>query len=255
MLSDNGNGVPRDIVDLFTEHFDGRVTISGIHTGILTLEVPVTHWSEVCRILRDQKVFAYEQLTDLCGVDHLGYGQDEWETHDATTGGFSRGVDALGPGRFSWANRPESERIEQRFAVTVHLLSLRHNKRLRLRTFASDEGMPVVPSLCDVWAAADWYEREAFDLFGIVFEGHPDLRRILTDYGFTGHPFRKDFPLIGNVTVRYDSDKKRVIYEPVEIEPRVLVPRTIREDSRYKADEIDLEAEARAEDQAGEASS
>ncbi len=113
--------------------------------------------------------------------------------------------------------------------------------------------MPVVPSLVDIWPAADWYEREAFDLFGIVFEGHPDLRRILTDYGFTGHPFRKDFPLIGNVTVRYDSEKKRVVYEPVEIEPRVLVPRVLRKDSRYNTDDIDLEADQRAEDEASEA--
>jgi NADH-quinone oxidoreductase subunit C len=129
----------------------------------------------------------------------------------------------------------------------AHLLSYRHNRRLRLRCFAPDEGMPIVPSLVDVWSSANWYEREAFDLFGIVFEGHPDLRRILTDYGFTGHPFRKDFPLIGNVAVRYDAQKKRVVYEPVEIEPRVLVPRVIRADSRYKSDAIDRAADARAE--------
>jgi NADH-quinone oxidoreductase subunit C len=193
---------------------------------------------------------AFEQLTDLCGVDYLGFGGDEWETADATRAGFSRGVEGLGPGRFDWASRPESEMVEQRFAVVVHLLSIRHNRRVRLRTFARDEGMPVLQSLVEVWSSSDWYEREAFDLFGIVFEGHPDLRRILTDYGFTGHPFRKDFPLIGNVAVRYDAEKKRVIYEPVEIEPRVLVPRVLRSDSRYKTDEIDLEADARAEDEA-----
>jgi NADH-quinone oxidoreductase subunit C len=111
--------------------------------------------------------------------------------------------------------------------------------------------MPIVPSLVDIWSSADWYEREAFDLFGIVFEGHPDLRRILTDYGFIGHPFRKDFPLIGNVAVRYDTDKKRVVYEPVDIEPRVLVPRVLRDDTRYKTDEIDLDAESQTEDRAG----
>ena len=121
-------------------------------------------------------------------------------------------------------------------------LSIRDNRRLRLRTFATDEDMPIVPSLVEIWNSANWYEREAFDLYGIIFEGHPDLRRILTDYGFTGHPFRKDFPLIGNVTVRYDEDKQRVVYEPVEIEPRVLVPRVIREDSRYQVDDIDLAA-------------
>jgi len=158
-----------------------------------------------------------------------------------------RGVEGEGPGRFAWANRPEGKDVPQRFGVVAHLLSYRHNRRLRLRCFAPAEGMPIVPSLVDVWSSANWYEREAFDLFGIVFEGHPDLRRILTDYGFTGHPFRKDFPLIGNVAVRYDAQKKRVVYEPVEIEPRVLVPRVIRADSRYKSDAIDRAADARAE--------
>ncbi len=243
------------MAEQFELHFGERVRVSGYEYGIPTLEIAANHWLEVCRALRDEAAFAYEQLTDLCGVDHLGFGKDEWETEEATTTGFSRGVEGLGPGRFDWASRSESDRIEQRFAAVVHLLSFKHNKRLRLRTYAQDEGMPVLPSLVDVWSAADWYEREAFDLFGIVFEGHPDLRRILTDYGFTGHPFRKDFPLIGNVTVRYDAAKRRVIYEPVEIEPRVLVPRVLREDSRYKTDEIDLEADARAEDEASETES
>ena len=186
------------------------------------------------------------QLTDLCGVDHLGYGQVEWETTDATHEGFSRGVEGLGPGRFDWQSRPESGDAEQRFSVVVHLMSITHNMRLRMKTFASDEGLPVVPSLIDTWNSVDWYERETFDMFGIIFEGHPDLRRILTDYGFTGHPFRKDFPLIGNVTVRYDEEKGRVVYEPVEIEPRVLVPRVIRDDSRYEADDIDKAADEAA---------
>ncbi|HET6564099.1 MAG TPA: NADH-quinone oxidoreductase subunit C, partial [Xanthomonadales bacterium] len=176
-------------------------------------------------------------------------GQTEWETTEATAEGFSRGVEGLGPGRFKWSERPEASQLTQRFAAVVHLLSFQHNKRLRLRCFAPDEGMPIIPSLTDIWNSADWYEREAFDLFGIVFEGHPDLRRILTDYGFTGHPFRKDFPLIGNVSVRYDADKKRVVYEPVEIEPRVLVPRVVRNDTRYWTDDIDLAAESGAEAQ------
>lgn len=252
-MSQSPQGVPRDVVELYDRFFGERVRIKGTTAGILGLEVAAEHWLEVCRKLRDEEVFAYEQLTDLCGVDHLGYGQDEWETENATRAGFSRGVEGLGPGRFGWSERPESANVPQRFAVVVHLLSIRHNKRLRLRSYATDEGMPMVPSLVDVWSSADWYEREAFDLFGIVFEGHPDLRRILTDYGFTGHPFRKDFPLIGNVTVRYDAEKKRVVYEPVEIEPRVLVPRVIRDDSRYNTDDIDLEADARADDEAGEA--
>ncbi|MEN1729239.1 MAG: NADH-quinone oxidoreductase subunit C, partial [Pseudomonadota bacterium] len=183
--------------------------------------------------LRDEDTLAFEQLTDLCGVDYLGFGDDEWETAEATGSGFSRGVDALGPGRFSWEERPEAEEFENRFAVVAHLLSMQHNLRLRLRCFAPDDELPVVSSLIEVWSAVDWYEREAFDLYGIVFEGHPDLRRILTDYGFVGHPFRKDFPLVGNVTVRYDEEKGRVVYEPVEIEPRVLVPRVVRRDSRY----------------------
>lgn len=223
--------------------FGDLLTISGSASKVLTAEVAEDHWLEVCRALRDEPVFAFEQLTDLCGVDYLGYGQSEWETTDATFDGFSRGVEGLGPGRFKWRDLPEAEDIEQRFAVVIHLISIQHNRRLRLRTFASDEGFPLVPSLVEIWNSANWYERETFDLLGIVFEGHPDLRRILTDYGFTGHPFRKDFPLIGNVTVRYDEEKGRVVYEPVEIEPRVLVPRVIREDSRYKSDEIDKAAE------------
>lgn len=209
-------------------------------TDQLTLELPVGSWLEAARVLRDD--FGFSQLMDLCGVDYLSYGQDEWETRDVTAEGFSRGVEGLGPGRFRWRELPEAQAVENRFAVVVHLLSIRDNRRLRLRTFAADEDMPIVPSLVEIWNSANWYEREAFDLFGIIFEGHPDLRRILTDYGFTGHPFRKDFPLIGNVTVRYDEDKQRVVYEPVEIEPRVLVPRVIREDSRYQADDIDLAA-------------
>jgi NADH-quinone oxidoreductase subunit C len=204
--------------------------------AMLNVEVPVSAWLETARILRDHDDCRFAQLTDLCGVDYLGFGQDEWETEDATSEGFSRAVEGLGPGRFRWQELPESAHAERRFAVVVHLLSLAHNRRLRLRTFAPDEGFPVVPSLIEVWNGVNWFEREAFDLFGIVFEGHPDLRRILTDYGFNGHPFRKDFPLIGNVTVRYDEERGRVVYEPVEIEPRVLVPRVIRDDSRYQVD-------------------
>ena len=232
------------------KRFGKLLTISGSATRVLTAELPVEHWLEVTRSLRDEEMFSFEQLTDLCGVDYLGFGQSEWETTGATFEGYSRGVEGLGPGRFRWRELPESEEIEQRFAVVVHLLSIRHNRRLRLRCFAADEGFPIIPSLVDIWNSANWYEREAFDLLGIVFEGHPDLRRILTDYGFTGHPFRKDFPLIGNVTVRYDEEKGRVVYEPVEIEPRVLVPRVIREDSRYKRDDIDLAAGDAADQQA-----
>lgn len=201
--------------------------------GQYTIEVSPERLIEVARALRDEKPFRFQQLTDLCGVDYLSYGQSEWETDAVTDTGFSRGVEGAGPGRFDWAHRPRPAGIANRFAAVVHLLSLDQNVRLRLRCFAADDSFPVVPSLTDVWSGANWFEREAFDLYGIVFEGHPDLRRILTDYGFVGHPFRKDFPLIGNVEVRYDPDKGRVVYEPVSIEPRVGVPRVVREDSRY----------------------
>jgi NADH-quinone oxidoreductase subunit C len=230
------------ISERYTARLGDRAVVTDFKRGVATLEASPENWLECCRILRDDADFAYEQLTDLCGIDYLSYGQTEWETTDATAEGFSRGVEGLGPGRFDWAQRPEASKSRQRFAVVVHLLSLKHNTRVRLRCYTPDEGMPIVPSLTDIWSAADRYEREAFDLYGIIFEGHPDLRRILTDYGFTGHPFRKDFPLIGNVTVRYDSDKKRVVYEPVEIEPRVLVPRVIRKDTRYLTDDVDLAA-------------
>ena len=227
--------------------FGDRITVSDPGPGMVTIQVPVDEWLETAQTLRDDPRFTFSQLTDLCGVDYLGFGQVEWETTDATHEGFSRGVEGLGPGRFDWKNRPESSTAEQRFGVVVHLLSTHHNMRLRMKTFAADEGLPIVPSLVEIWNSANWYERETFDLFGIIFEGHPDLRRILTDYGFIGHPFRKDFPLIGNVTVRYDEEKGRVIYEPVEIEPRVLVPRVIRDDSRYKADDIDKAADEAAD--------
>ena len=148
--------------------------------------------------------------------------------------GFSRGVEGAGPGRFRWEDRPRGNGPERRFATVVHLLSVRHNRRLRIRCFATDNSLPVLPSLVEVWPGLNWFEREAFDLFGIVYEGHPDLRRILTDYGFVGHPFRKDFPLVGNVEVRYDAEKRRVVYEPVSIDPRVGVPLVVREDSRWQ---------------------
>ncbi len=227
------------IVKRIQSLLEDRVVTVREHVRQLTVEVQARDWVDTCTRLRDTDGLEFDMLVDLCGVDFLGYGDDEWETAEATGSGFSRGVDHLGPGRFDWASRPEAEAIPNRFAVVVHLLSTVHNHRVRLRCHPEDSGFPTLPSLVDVWASANWYEREAFDLFGLMFEGHPDLRRILTDYGFIGHPFRKDFPLIGNVTVRYDEDKKRVVYEPTEIEPRVLVPRVIREDSRYVGDQLD----------------
>ena len=193
--------------------------------GELTYEVHADRLLEVCKALRDDKTFRFEQLMDVCGVDYLGYGEAEWRTENATKTGFSRGV-----------KRIQSQALaapERRYAVVYHLLSVSRNERLRLRAFCAGHEPPVVDSLTGVWASAAWFEREAFDMFGILFNGNPDLRRILTDYGFVGHPFRKDFPLSGNVEVRYDEEKQRVIYQPVSIEPRVLVPRVIRHDPRY----------------------
>jgi NADH-quinone oxidoreductase subunit C len=186
---------------------------------------------DIATALRNEAEFGFEMLMDVCGVDYLSYGDDEWTTASATGTGFSRGV----------AREPvildESDEFDpRRFAVVYHLLSIQHNFRLRLRAFTGTENPPMMRSVVDIWNGANWFEREAFDLFGILFVGHPDLRRILTDYGFVGHPFRKDFPLIGNVEVSYDSDKGRVAYQPVSIEPRTLVPRVIRDDNRYSED-------------------
>jgi len=223
------------LVERLRARFGERILALVEAHGEITIEVAPLCYHEVARALRDEPDFHFEQAVDLAGLDFLGYGQDEWDTVDVTSEGYSRGVEGQGPGRFAWDNRPKGVGPERRFAVAVQLLSIRHNHRLRLRAFAVDSAMPVIPSLVDVWVGLDWFEREAFDLFGILFEGHPDLRRILTDYGFVGHPFRKDFPLIGNVEVRYDAEKKRVIYEPVtSVEPRVTVPRVVREDSRWQ---------------------
>jgi NADH-quinone oxidoreductase subunit C len=195
--------------------------------GELTYEVRSAELVETCRALRDEATFAFEQLVDLTGVDYLDYGRDEWNTESATGTGFSRGVEQAG--------RAAAEDA-RRFAVAYHLLSVATNRRLRLRAYCEAGEPPMLDSVIEVWKSADWYEREAFDLYGIVFRGHPDLRRILTDYGFIGHPFRKDFPLIGNVEVRYDAAKGRVVYEPVSIEPRTLVPKVIRgEDNRWES--------------------
>lgn len=222
------------LADLLRARFDGKIlklTEAGSET---TLEVAPEHLLELCRVLRDDPELRFEQLIDVSGVDYLGFGDVEWDTSDVSTEGFSRGVEGMGPGRFNWEQRPAVSGGAGRFASVIHLLSIVHNHRLRLRCFAPDEALPVVPSLVELWPVANWFEREAFDLYGIVFEGHPDLRRILTDYGFVGHPFRKDFPLIGNVEVRYDPEKGRVIYQPVSIDPRVGVPRVVRHDSRYE---------------------
>ena len=197
--------------------------------GELTAIVPVNELLSVVNELRDNEKFAFEQLLDVCVVDYLHYGQTEWTTQSATQIGFSRGVDAQTTARLKFGNEgPANKLSHPRFAAVYHLISYRNNHRLRLKVYAPNDDMPVVPSVIDIWPSANWFEREAFDLFGVLFDGHPDLRRILTDYGFIGHPFRKDFPLIGNVEMRYDPERKRVVYQPVSIEPRVLVPRVIR---------------------------
>jgi NADH-quinone oxidoreductase subunit C len=195
------------------------------HTGELSFEVAAAELLGVAASLRDAAQLKFEMCMDVCGVDYLEHGRAEWKTEHATSSGFSRGVargvmDApIAPGR--------------RFAVVYHLLSISLNQRLRLRVFCADDEEPMVDSVSGIWAGVDWFEREAFDMFGILFKGHPDLRRLLTDYGFIGHPFRKDFPLSGNVEVRYDPEKGRVVYQPVSIDPRVLVPKVIRHDNRY----------------------
>jgi NADH-quinone oxidoreductase subunit C len=193
--------------------------------GELTYEVSAAQLTDVCRELRDAPELAFEQLVDLSGIDYLDLGRAEWKTESASSTGFSRGVERPS------AREPGGQ--EDRFAVVYHLLSVSRNWRVRLRCYCIEGEPPMLDSVAGLWASANWYEREAFDLFGILFRGHPDLRRILTDYGFIGHPFRKDFPLSGNVEVRYDPEKRRVVYEPVSIEPRVVVPKVIRDDNRY----------------------
>jgi NADH-quinone oxidoreductase subunit C len=201
------------------------------------IEVEAAQLLEVARTLRDDPRLRFEMLMDLSGVDYLDYGRTEWRTSSATDTGFSRGVNQAAP--HTLAGKP-------RFAVAYQLLSITHNRRLRMRVWCEDSEDPVLDSVTPIWAGADWFEREAFDLFGILFRGHADLRRILTDYGFVGHPFRKDFPLIGNVEVRYDPLAKRVVYEPVSIEPRTLVPRVIRHDNRYEPELQDLPRQERS---------
>ena len=215
-------------------HFGERIQKLSQAFNEITIEVAAEDLVDVCRELHDAEEFAYQQLIDLCGVDYSQYGRSEWATDETSTTGFSRGVEAASMGRLMFGDELEASDDDQpRFASVMHLLSVSNNRRLRVKTLAADNSLPLVPSVTSIWASANWYERESFDLFGILYSGHPDLRRILTDYGFVGHPFRKDFPLVGNVEMRYDPQQKRVVYEPVSIEPRVLVPRVTREDHRY----------------------
>jgi NADH-quinone oxidoreductase subunit C len=187
--------------------------------GELTLEVAAADYLVTAQTLRDHAELRFEQLIDLCGVDYSSYGLGSNADGTASEEGV----------REDWS--AAQARPSSRFAVVVHLLSVHHNWRLRLRAHCPDDELPAVDSLLDVWSSANWFEREAFDLFGIVFSGHPDLRRILTDYGFVGHPFRKDFPISGHVEMRYDPEQRRVVYQPVTIEPRNNVPRIVRDET------------------------
>ena len=226
----------QDLDTLIVECMDDKLERLPSPVGELGYLVAPEDLIECCLKLRDESDLGFEMLMDVCGVDYLGYGRDEWHTEEASETGFSRGVERDPGAPAARLGELEAEyRAPRRFAVVYHLLSIRHNRRLRLKVFCTDDERPQVPSVTSVWASADWFEREAFDLFGILFRGHPDLRRLLTDYGFIGHPFRKDFPLIGNVEMRYDPEKGRVVYEPVQIEPRTLVPKVIRDDARYDA--------------------
>lgn len=231
----------------------------------LTVEVKAEDLLDVCKFLKTNEKCLFEQLMDVCGVDYLHFGIDEWRTLSATYAGYSRGVLSEPSDRFTRndmdvtkpcyngfnfnpdkADASIDEKLEsdakpkktkssdnpplepnKRFAVVYHLLSITHNQRVRVKVHPLGEP-PLIPSVTDIWSAANWFEREAFDLYGIIFSNHPDLRRILTDYGFIGYPFRKDFPLIGEVEVKYDEKEKRVLYEPVTIEPRTLTPKVIR---------------------------
>ncbi|MBX9849723.1 MAG: NADH-quinone oxidoreductase subunit C [Rhodocyclaceae bacterium] len=188
----------QSLVDVFAERIAAPVTAF----GEVTIEVSADHYADVMRTLRDHEALAFEQLIDLCGVDYSTY----------------TGYSGL------------------RYATVVHLLSIKHNWRLRVRAFSADDAFPVIASVTGIWTAAEWFERESFDLYGIMYDGHADLRRILTDYGFVGHPFRKDFPISGYVEMRYDDEQKRVVYQPVTIEPREVTPRIVREEQYGKVD-------------------
>ena len=215
------------LVEQLEKAFKGKgcEVVTGL--GEATLIVPAGELLGVATQLRDGEPFLFEELIDVCGIDYSAYGESEWSTDAASSTGFGRGVQR---------GAPDAGQEENRFAAVYHLLSVAHNHRLRLRVYV-DTAHPIVDSVVGIWESANWFEREAFDLFGILFSGHPDLRRILTDYGFVGHPFRKDFPLEGHVEMRYDPEKRRVVYEPVSIESRTLVPKVIRTDNRHLPEE------------------
>ncbi|HEY6455148.1 MAG TPA: NADH-quinone oxidoreductase subunit C [Steroidobacteraceae bacterium] len=229
-------------IEALARHVDaqlqGRATRVPSLAEEVTIEVAAAALLDVARSLRDAPELKFETLIDVTVVDYSQFRLETWQTHSATDTGFSRA--RIQPAPAEEHTPPPRPAAGARFAVVYHLLSISNNQRLRVRVKCADEEEPVVDSVVDIWACANWFEREAFDLFGIFFRNHPDLRRILTDYGFIGHPFRKDFPLSGNVEVLYDPDRKRVVYQPVSIVPRVLVPKVIRHDHRYEASLRDI---------------
>jgi len=225
------------LANTFSSQLQANLLVQNDVYGEVTIEVLPKDALSVFETLRDDAAFSFEQLIDVCGVDYSEYGSVEWATESTSSTGFSRGVEPATGARLRFGDDIEStESGRKRFASVYHLMSVTHNHRLRVRVYCENDEVPVVPSVIDLWPSANWFEREAFDLFGIIYEGHPDLRRILTDYGFVGHPFRKDFPLVGHVEMKYDEEQKRVVYQPVSIEPRVLVPRVIRDDGRFDGD-------------------
>ena len=190
-----------------------------------TVTVEKSKLKKVLSLLKEDINLKFTQLIDLCAVDYVEYGDSEWQTKEATSTGYNRGIRPSSHSRIDFSS--EANEDEYDLCVTYHLLSINHNQRIRVKCFLDDDSL-ILPSVTDLFASADWYEREAYDLFGVLFEGHNDLRRILTDYGFIGHPFRKKFPLVGNTQVRYDPEQRKVVNEPVDIEPRTLVPKVIR---------------------------
>jgi len=230
------------LASTFTSQLRSNVVVQNDVFAEVTIEVSAKDALAVFETLRDDAALKFEQLIDVCGVDYSEYGSVEWTTESASATGFSRGVEPATGARLRFGDDIDAtDSGRPRFAAVYHLMSVTHNHRLRVRVYCESETVPVVPSVLDLWPAANWFEREAFDLYGIIFEGHPDLRRILTDYGFVGHPFRKDFPLIGHVEMKYDEEQKRVVYQPVSIEPRVLVPRVIRDDGRFDEASVDAD--------------
>ncbi len=237
------------LTDTFAAKLQSNVVTQNDVSAEVTIEVSVSDAIPVFQALRDDESLKFEQLIDVCGVDYSEYGNVEWVTDESSATGFSRGVEPSAGARLRFGDEPEYVNTERpRFAAVYHLMSVTHNHRLRVRVYCESDAVPLVYSVIDIWPSASWFEREAFDLYGIIFDGHPDLRRILTDYGFVGHPFRKDFPLVGHVEMIYDEEQKRVVYQPVSIEPRVLVPRVIRDDGRFDEDVNDASEDVESSD-------